>query len=416
MARYWPLFSKGFLFVKRFIFACFLVCFLLGLPVAGAVDLAGIDIHGFISQGYLQSDENNYLGDSEEGSFQFNEIGINFAKDLSDDLRIGMQIFSRDLGTVGNNTVEFDWANGDYRWRDWLGVRVGLMKMAHGLYNETRDVDMLRTWVLLPQAVYDETSRDYYTRMWGGELYGTIPIGAGGDLKYRALIGSYTPDSDESGLTRFAENRGVPVTVDGFDNGVQYNGSLQWHTPVDGLRFGVTHWHQKNFTVELRNTVPLGPTVPAGTPLEAALENETTVFSVEYVRNRWTLVAEYNREDIGYSLPGTPIPRVEETGEAYYFGASYRFTDWFELGGYYSENYPDRDDKDGDRFVAAGEPDFRAWRKEVALTTRFDLADSWVLKLEGHRMNGAASLFAEDHPDGFEEDWYLFAAKVTFSF
>jgi hypothetical protein len=31
-------------------------------------------------------------------------------------------------------------------------------------------------------------------------------------------------------------------------------------------------------------------------------------------------------------------------------------------------------------------------------------------------MNGAASLFPEDHPDGFVEDWHLFAAKVTFSF
>ncbi|MFP4306520.1 MAG: hypothetical protein ACLFRG_03520 [Desulfococcaceae bacterium] len=44
------------------------------------------------------------------------------------------------------------------------------------------------------------------------------------------------------------------------------------------------------------------------------------------------------------------------------------------------------------------------------------MSDSWVVKLEGHRIDGAAGLFREDHPDGFEEDWYLFTTKVTFSF
>lgn len=392
------------------------VLFFAFLKPSIAADLAGIDIHGFISQGFLWTDENNYLGDTEEGSFQFNEVGINFAKDLSDDLRIGLQLFSRDLGSVGNNEVELDWAYGDYRWRDWLGVRVGLMKMAHGLYNETRDVDMLRTWILLPRSVYEETIRDYYTRMWGGELYGTIPIGAAGDLQYRALVGSYTPDSGESGLTRFVKNEAFPLEVDEFENGIQYNGSLQWRTPLPGLRISATHWNQKNFTVDIRNNVPLGPATPAGTPLEVELKNETTVFSVEYVWKDLTLVAEYNHEDIRYAIPGAPVPPVKQIGEAYYAGASYRFTDWFELGGYYSVNYPDRDDKDGDRFTAEGEPDFLAWRKGFALTTRFDVSDSWVVKLEGHRINGAAGLFNEDHPDGFEEDWHLFAAKVSFHF
>lgn len=381
-----------------------------------AADLAGIDIHGFISQGYLWSDENNYLGDSEEGSFQFNELGINFAKDLSDDLRIGLQIFSRDLGETGNNQVEIDWANGDYRWRDWLGLRVGLMKMAHGFYNETRDVDLLRTWVLLPQPIYNDTTRDYYTRMWGGEFYGGIPLGNAGSLKYRAIIGSYTPDSDNSGLVRFIKDGGIPVEVEGFDNGVQYNASLQWHTPLEGLRFGATYWHQKNLKANLRSNIPLGPALPPGSPIELELKNESSVFSAEYVRGNLTLVGEYRYRTTDYSAPNTPIPGAETTSVGYYGGASFRFTEWFELGGYYSVNYPDDDDRDGDRFEAMGQPDFRAWQKDFALTTRFDITENWVVKLEGHKINGVGDVFAIDNPDGFEEDWYLFATKVTFSF
>ncbi|GBC63154.1 hypothetical protein DENIS_4147 [Desulfonema ishimotonii] len=84
---------------------------------ASAAELGGVDIHGFISQGYLKSDDNNFLGNSEDGSFQFNEMGINFSRELTDKLRIGVQFFSRDLSAVGNNDVVVDWAYGDYRWR-----------------------------------------------------------------------------------------------------------------------------------------------------------------------------------------------------------------------------------------------------------------------------------------------------------
>ena len=50
-----------------------------GAP-AGAAEIAGIDIHGFISQGYLQSTDNNYLANTDKGTFEFNEAAINFSK------------------------------------------------------------------------------------------------------------------------------------------------------------------------------------------------------------------------------------------------------------------------------------------------------------------------------------------------
>ncbi len=75
-----------------------------------------------------------------------------------------------------------------------------------------------------------------------------------------------------------------------------------------------------------------------------------------------------------------------------------------------------KEDKGGERFEAMGQPDFRAWQKDLALTARFDVNQNWLLKLEGHVMDGTADLFVSDNPDGFDQDWFLFAAKVTFSF
>ena len=122
------------------------------LPANGfAEEQFKIDIHDFLSQGFLYSNRNNYLADTETGTFQFNELGINFAADLTDRLRLGIQLAARDLGDMDNDKVVIDWAYADYRWRDWLGIRVGKMRLPLGFYNKTRDLDMLRTFIFLPQ-------------------------------------------------------------------------------------------------------------------------------------------------------------------------------------------------------------------------------------------------------------------------
>jgi hypothetical protein len=60
-----------------------------------------------------------------------------------------------------------DWACADYRWRNGLGFRAGIIRQAHGLYNETREIDMLRTAILLPEGVYAENTRDFFSRLQG---------------------------------------------------------------------------------------------------------------------------------------------------------------------------------------------------------------------------------------------------------
>ena len=69
---------------------------------------SGVQIHGFVSQGYMRSSDNNYLADSDEGSFDFSEVGINLRTDLSDSLSVGIQFVGRDLGETGNNEVRID--------------------------------------------------------------------------------------------------------------------------------------------------------------------------------------------------------------------------------------------------------------------------------------------------------------------
>ncbi|MGE0083734.1 MAG: hypothetical protein AB7S75_04875 [Desulfococcaceae bacterium] len=399
---------------KRYL-GCLMVLVFFGASCAGAADLAGVEIHGFISQGLLWSDNNSYFSeDTEDTSFQFNELGINFGKNLTDQLRVGMQFFSRDLGRTGNNEVVIDWAYGDYRWRDWLGIRAGLMKMPHGLYNETRDQDMIRTAILLPQSVYPEMERDYYTRMWGAEIYGNVFAEAIGNLSYKFLAGTYNPDPDNSGLAVRVAARGS-MEVQDFNHGIQYSAGLIWETPLDGLRLSATGWIMNDAGADVKMASDFAPNVPAGSVTSLEIKRWASVYSIEYVWENLRMTAEYRREHTESKWPDLARPKSKVDAEGYYIGAGYRFTDWLEAGTYYSVFYPDMDDRGGDSYAAQGN-DFQAWQKDLALSLRFDINEYWLLKLEGHVMDGAATLLSSDNPDGYEEDDFLFAAKVTFNF
>ena len=108
--------------------SAFFMAGIIGNPSFG-FESEDISMHGFVSQGYLRSSDNNYLGNSKDGSFEFNEIGVNFAIPVSDSLQFGIQFFSRDLGETGNNELIVDWALLDYNYRAWLGFRAGKIKL-----------------------------------------------------------------------------------------------------------------------------------------------------------------------------------------------------------------------------------------------------------------------------------------------
>lgn len=389
-----------------------------------------VEIHGFLSQGFLKSDRNNFYAETEEGTFQFNEFGINFAADPTDRLRLGVQFLSRDLGEIGNNAVEIDWAYADYRWKDWLSLRAGQIKAVWGLYNETRDVDMLRTSIFLPMSLYAEDERNVYANLQGIALYGDLPMNEFGSLNYQVQYGEKTVETD-SGIARAIVGN-ESIEIRNFQIKDLLVGNIEWNTPVEGLHFGMTH---VRFRREI--TLSAAPEDSTQTATETSSgtlyknDAESTVISAEYTRDAFTLAAEYMRGS-------SRLPTRDHTQEGYYGNVSYRLTDWWEVGAYYSVFYPDMHDKDGEgkrdatdaEEAAPAEetqsaqndsshqerPTYHAWQKELVLTTRFDLNDHWTVKLEGHVVDGSARLFDKDNPDNVQGTSFLFAIKTTFNF
>ncbi len=362
-----------------------------------------VDIHGFVSQGFIKSTDHNYLGKSERGSFEFTEVGLNVTKELGDNLRVGVQLFARDLGPIGNLKPQFDWFYLDYRFFDWLGLRAGRTKLPFGLFNEVNDIDSARVPILLPQSLYPVQNRDYLLAQNGVELYGNVPLGAAGALEYRLYGG-----------TIFLDTSAQPIILS-LDIPYVAGGRLMWSTPLRGLDVGgslqtVRLDVEYLFPPQLVEDAITRGAAPASFNgyLKAKLPVILWVGSALYQSGELLLAAEYSRwrANIDSSVPDL-LPEETEN-ERMYGMASYRINDWFWPSAYYSLMFQD---------VLVTRRGRANQQHDVAVTTRFDLTENWLVKLEGHYMWGTAGLISAENGGvplaTLDRAWGVFLAKTT---
>ncbi len=453
------------------------VVFCSSLQAIELYETGNINIHGFISQGYIQSGGNGIFADTkEDGSFQYSEAAVNFTSDVSDRLSLGLQLFSRDLGKMGNHELTVDWAFADYSFYDWLNLKAGKIKLPLGLYNTERDVDMLRTFVFLPQSMYYEGWRDSSNAVNGAGFYGYIGAGFAGAFSYEGYLGNSIV-SPTAGVARMTKDQ-LPayMDMDFSEVNVRYTNAatLTWESifGLDGLRIVGSYWV---IAIDFESEYWLGdfnagaisstgiplfdtdgpgpnpglfPASQAGILGAAAqgydikvmrnstfhIHNATSAIGLEYVYDNLVFAAEAMQNDYKLTLDnpdpaGAPVLDREFKTLGYYGSLTYRFTDWFELGTYYSEYFADKDDKDGKDAQAreqalgvASSQAFKKYNKDLCITARFDISANWVAKIEGHQMEGTSLLFRDDDNFGddgeafYKKDWYFGAMKLTYSF
>lgn len=406
--------------------AILLLIVLFCYPAVSYAYFDDIEIHGFASTGYLKSQHNNYLCQSKNGCFEFTEFGINFNSEMTDNIRIGMQIYSYDLGDVGNNNVKLDWAFLDYQWREYLGIKVGKFKTPFGLYNEVQDYDMLWVPVLLPQGVYNKYQREIMISTQGGLVYGNIGLGSIGSLRYDLFTGTQEVDPDGS-LLKYINTTEIVFEKASFKD---YFGSrLKWQTPLQGLILAGTF---VDFKVEFDGKAPAPTPTPTGTIIDATMDFSRFLYligSLEYTNDDFMFSAEYSYRDIVSKVKtttGIEITDLSRVREAYYGQVSYRVNKWLETGAYYSVFYQDKNNRSGSNYPDGYE--FYAWQKDFAISLRFNITDFWIVKVEEHFINGVflaepdnlpTATTAERYgitPGCTEKDWTMFALKTTFSF
>ena len=328
-------------------------------------------------------------------------------------MRAGVQIFSRDFGTL-EDPPRFDWAFLDFRWRAWLGLRAGIIKMPFGLYNESTDVDAAHLPILLPQSIYSFVNRDVLLSHRGFALYGYHRLRRGGELEYQTWAG--TLSIPQNALTLDG------ATLDSIDTKYVTGAQLFWRPPIDGFRIGATYLRASiDFELTLSDAniaalIAAGVVPPdyKGELVVSQRPDTWVVASAEYQRGDWLFAAEYSRafKHQQTTLPAV-LPAFDEDSERFYGMATYRASPNIEVGGYYSVHHVDANDRKG-RDPKYPER-FYAFQRDLAATARVDINDHWLWKLELHFMDGVADLPAATNSDP-DRYWGLVLLRTTVTF
>lgn len=381
-----------------------------------------VQVHGFVSQGFVYTNDNNWLTmNTSQGSAAFTDFGLNVSTPLTDRLRVGAQVYDRNLGQLGQYHPSLDWAVVDYRFKSWFGVRGGKVKTTLGLYNDTQDLDFLHTFALLPQSMYPTDLRDATIAHVGGDFYGDIALKHRlGDLSYTAYAG-HRSDSAYSGYPYLLAGFGTIFTSFG---GLQYGGDLHWNTPVKGLLIGASRLDQdttgKGTSLNLLNRT--GSRLPYS---EWSKADWTNQFYGQFMHGKLRLESEYRRYLRNQIIFGGSSTNLNDV-RGWYAAASYRVVKRLEVGSYYSRysiislftgvlaavGIPNQTD--------TSLPQNHIYDKVI--TGRVDINKFWNVKVEGHFMDGYGSgsypsgFYAQVNPQGFRPNTNALVIKAALNF
>jgi hypothetical protein len=321
---------------------------------------------------------------------------------------------------LGNFHPQLDWAYGDYKFKDWLGIRAGKVKTVQGLSHDVQDMEFLHTWALMPQSVYPMDTRGDTIAHIGADLYGDIGIRKLGSFSYTFFGGTRPNDANGGYLYGVDTMSHVPAPQGGFMyitgqtkdvtyyGGPIYGADLHWATPVKGLLLGASYMFQDITTTGTY-------TKPVVVPYKlTTVKDNATNFYVEYVLRNLRFAGEYRAEPkiVQLNQPSGVLVQGFQDSRSGYVSLSYRFTKWLELGSYHSryiDNWP----------VTHSDP--RNHIFDQVFTARFDIDRYVDFKIEGHFMDGACidgvldhGFYAAPNPNGLAPNMHMLVVRVGY--
>jgi hypothetical protein len=330
-------------------------------------DDLNLQFHGYAAQGFLYTTHNNiFYTDSSNGSAAWTEAVINMTAQPKPGLRVGVQARYQLLGS-SVDAITLDWAAADYKMSDEFGIRFGKVKTPWGLFNETQDIDPSYMWALLPQSVYDITTRSSDLSHDGGVVYGSAGVGPkAGNVDYRVWGGEEVILATDGQFDDLINSNHGPL---GPLEYLTFGGALHWRTPLDGLMLGASDAYNRSATVLLNGGS------------ESFADWNNLAYFAQYARGKAMLAAEWNRQasPATIMLTGQPAASGSTDTVGWYAMAIYKLAAKLSAGAYYSA-FIDHDAPLGPgRFT-------RDW----TVSARYDVNEFIYIKAEQHFIHGTA--------------------------
>ncbi len=365
-----------------------------------------IQVHGFITQDFYHSSDNNVNGNSDDRiNPGLTEIGLNISYQVFNQLTLSAQGLYRRAGAGDSGSVRLDYGVADFNLFNYengrIGIRGGRIKVPYGLYNETRDIAFIKPSILLPQGLYFARSRSLLVSADGGSFYAEHRTDWG-DLFFKFNMGIPSGENEEL--------KSIILSPDAPGNFVASPAIVtQLMYEINGGKyvFAVSY-----LQIKLRYHPSANDLFSSGYTLVRPL-----LFSAQYNGEKFGMTAEYGyrwNKSKGYEL----IPDNKSVTESWYIQGSYRFIP--EVQGFlrYDTIAMNIDDRSGSRLTNFGLPKHLSYAKDWVVGLRWDITPSLMVRTEYHRIHGTAWLAQADNADRSKtrQDWDLYALQFSFHF
>ena len=396
-----------------FQYTSFLNCAVISLCLAGQSYAAdsqnwlpeSVQIHGFLSQGFIHTSDNNFFGKSDDSiSTDFRELGINGSWSLYPNLQFAMQVVWRDAGKTDNSGLRIDYGLASYNVYSsettLLTLRGGRVTTPLGFYNDTRDVASTRPSILLPQSIYFDVNRNLALSADGGYLYGEHRTEYGDFSLNFGLIIPRMNDPDFKNVLTGSD----PGRMEGDTSWVARLG-YEWQSGL--IRLAATYADFEGDYKPSTNSA-LQPGSWQFNPL---------ILSAQYNAENWSLTGEYalrraKLQDFGF-------PNVAFTGQSFYVQGTYHLTDSLEGIVRYDDLIWDIEDRKGKKLSQASNftiPGHSRFAQDWTFGLRYEILPSLMLSAEYHHVNGTGWLSALENPQGTTQHWNMYLMMMSYNF
>ncbi|MCG8011947.1 MAG: hypothetical protein ABW130_02675 [Candidatus Thiodiazotropha lotti] len=376
-----------------------------GLSASQLDQLDGaLQVHGFLTQAYVKTTENSFFGDSQDGSWDFRELGINSSYRFTPSTMASVQLLSRRAGEMYDGSLDLDYAQLDSTIytadANRVGIIVGRYKNPFGLYNDTRDVAATRPGIFMPQAIYWDRVRNMVLSNDGAQLFGDMQVD---EHRFSIrLIGGKTP-IDEN-VEKSYLNPLVDPEME--QDGLTLGGRLLYEW--DGGRFNLAY-SSAQLTLDAETSM-----LPDG-----EIEIDYRVLSAQYNSGSWSLTLEYMQEPLNYSGFGGVMDAGDTTLDGYYLQGTYRLWDDLELFARYEESHYDKEDKRGKKTAQRlGLEAHNFYSRVSTLGLLWEVTEGLIVRSEFSQVDGTIFLSNLENPPPNERsrNWNLFSLLVSYSF
>ncbi len=340
-----------------------------------------LQVHGFLSQALVITDDNNFFGKSSEnaGSLEYTEVGLNASLRPHANILVAAQLLSRRAGgdtrdaipTLDYGVVDYQVVSNQQR---TLGLQLGRFKNPFGLYNQTRDMAFTRPSILLPQSIYFDRTRS---------------LGMAGDG-----ASLYHEERTQAGVVRFQAGVGKARVEDDVDLALGLNrfpGTLQ----AGSSAIGQVRFEDNNgrFLMALSTASANADYEGSQPPLDnGSFQFQPWVFSLQYNHERWSLTSEYALRTV--ELDGfNPAIDQKKTGESWYLQYTRRVdSDWQWLLRF-DRLINDRNDRSGSTYEQSGlGPAHSQFADDITVGVQWTPRPNLMVAGEYHHVDGTGWL------------------------